>query len=184
MVPWLKRHAFLLVWTCLLIAAGLILRGAPSREPPSARQTVPANVEALGVLPFRFERNLGQADPRAQFVSRGRGYTLFLSPGEAIFVVGGSLGQRVIRMKFAGADSSAVAEGESELPERSNYFVGGDPDKWRMQIPGFGRVRYKEVYPGIARDREGNQGVLPCVAQVGRARYKPRAGFDRSLKTE
>ena len=35
-------------------------------------------------LPLSFEPNLGQADPRVKFLSRGRGYTLFLTKDEAV----------------------------------------------------------------------------------------------------
>ena len=35
-------------------------------------------------LLLSFEPNLGQADPRVQFLARGRGYTLFLTKDEAV----------------------------------------------------------------------------------------------------
>src|SRR5215831_1305259 len=38
---------------------------------------------SVASLPLSFEPNLGQTDPRVQFLSRGRGYRLFLSSGEA-----------------------------------------------------------------------------------------------------
>ncbi len=39
--------------------------------------------EAYGRLPLSFERNDGQADPEVKFLAHGRGYDLFLAPGEA-----------------------------------------------------------------------------------------------------
>ena len=39
---------------------------------------------ALAGLPLSFEPNLGQADPRVKFLSRGRGYTLFLTKDQAV----------------------------------------------------------------------------------------------------
>ena len=33
---------------------------------------------------MRFEPNLGQSNPRVKFLSRGPGYTLFLTGGEAV----------------------------------------------------------------------------------------------------
>ena len=41
--------------------------------------------EAYGRLPLTFEPNRGQTDPRVAFVARGPGYTLFLTPTEAVF---------------------------------------------------------------------------------------------------
>src|SRR5580704_6872313 len=37
-----------------------------------------------GKVPLSFEPNRGQADPRVQFLSRGSGYSLFLTPGEVV----------------------------------------------------------------------------------------------------
>src|SRR3954469_22085841 len=39
--------------------------------------------QSYGKLPLRFEPNLGQSNPRVKFLSRGSGYTLFLSHEEA-----------------------------------------------------------------------------------------------------
>jgi len=38
----------------------------------------------LANLPLSFEPNSGQVDPRVKFLSRGRGYTLFLTKDQAI----------------------------------------------------------------------------------------------------
>src|SRR5215468_5541442 len=39
---------------------------------------------AYGRLPLSFERNQGQTDTEVKFLSRGKGYTLFLTPTEAV----------------------------------------------------------------------------------------------------
>src|SRR2546422_10756929 len=43
--------------------------------------------EAYGKLPLMFEVNRGQTDPQVKFLSRGPGYTLFLTPTEAVLVL-------------------------------------------------------------------------------------------------
>lgn len=40
--------------------------------------------EAFGKLPLRFEANKGQSDEKVKFLSRGSGYTLFLTSTEAV----------------------------------------------------------------------------------------------------
>ncbi|MBC7933438.1 MAG: hypothetical protein H7Z38_22995, partial [Rubrivivax sp.] len=40
--------------------------------------------EAYGKLPLSFEANEGQTDAKVNFISRGQGYTLFLTPTEAV----------------------------------------------------------------------------------------------------
>ena len=41
-------------------------------------------LQGYGKLPLRFEANQGQTDARVKFLSRGAGYTLFLTSGEAV----------------------------------------------------------------------------------------------------
>lgn len=40
-----------------------------------------------GQLPMRFEPNLGQSNTSVQFIARGPGYQLFLTPAEAVLVL-------------------------------------------------------------------------------------------------
>src|SRR5438045_7369802 len=51
---------------------------------PSTREGVEAQItrltDAYGRLPLGFEANEGQADPEVKFLSRGGGYTIFLTP--------------------------------------------------------------------------------------------------------
>jgi hypothetical protein len=46
-------------------------------------------VENYGKLPLSFEANSGQTDARVKFLSRGSGYTLFLTSDEAVFTLRG-----------------------------------------------------------------------------------------------
>jgi hypothetical protein len=46
-------------------------------------------VESYGKLPLSFEINHGQVDPRVDFISRGNGYTLFLTGNEAVLSLRG-----------------------------------------------------------------------------------------------
>lgn len=46
--------------------------------------------EAYGKLPLSFEANQGQTDPQVKFLSRGRGYGLFLTSREAVLTLAGS----------------------------------------------------------------------------------------------
>src|SRR5262245_20676054 len=70
---------------------------------------------SYGNLPLILEKNQGQTDGRVDFLARGGGYTLFLTPGEAVLRLGGSE-PSVIRMKVVGARPDASREGGGELP--------------------------------------------------------------------
>ena len=52
---------------------------------PAAAQVNRAN----GQLPLYFEANQGQTDPEVRFLARGVGYTLFLTPTEAVMAFHG-----------------------------------------------------------------------------------------------
>src|SRR5262245_12143130 len=57
--------------------------GKTHSSPPS-RVTSRRVREAYGKLPMRFEANQGQSGEEARFLSRGAGYSLFLTPNEAV----------------------------------------------------------------------------------------------------
>ncbi len=192
----------------------------PSQADPGARARL---VNNYGRLPLRFEANSGQTDARVKFLSRGRGYTMFLTGDEAVlslrsqkpeirsqnrnwkretgnwkFETGksklenrrrgfrdlesgifnlpsllprpGSLVQNpkseiqnlpapgVVRMKLEGANPKAKVSGMSELPGKSNYFIGNDPKKWRTNVSNYAEVKYEGVYPGIDLVYYGSEG--------------------------
>src|SRR5207253_2525733 len=47
----------------------------------------PQAAQSYGKLSMYFEANRGQTDPQVAFIARGGGYTLFLTPSEAVFVL-------------------------------------------------------------------------------------------------
>src|SRR5688572_10943588 len=132
--------------------------------------------ELYGKLPLNFVANRGQADSQVQFIARGSGYNLFLTPAEAVLTLpkretgrDGAVANRqashrdpvtVLRMKLVDADSTLRGEGLEELPGKTNYFAGSDPDKWQSNVPSYGRVRYQSIYPGVNLEYYGNQSQL------------------------
>jgi hypothetical protein len=133
--------------------------------------------EIYGRLPLSFEANEGQADAQVKFLSRGKGYTLFLSSTEAVLALGGKtdeppgvrkqsaiIEERVskahslaLKMQLVGCNPNSRITGLDKLPGKSNYFIGKDPKKWRINISHFAKVRYEEVYPGVDLVFYGNQ---------------------------
>lgn len=155
------------------LAVGLrIARGTAGPSTRADAQPVPTGLKpdapqiraSYERLPLIFEKNQGQTDGRVRFVARGDGYGLFLTGDEAVLALRhASAGKRdfsVVRMKLAGANPKFEASGEQQLPGKSNYFIGSDPAKWQRNVPQFGEVRYREVYPGIDLVYHGNQGKL------------------------
>ena len=174
--------------------------GVFSQPDPTARARA---VESYGKLPLSFEANAGQTDQRVKFLSRGSGYTLFLTSNEAVLALGNPASGKqkgesrkevslkpptadpsrspkadpalqpqiptlnsesptaaMLRMKLAGANSSAEISGMEQLQGASNYFIGNDPKKWRTAVPNYAKIRYQDVYPGVDLVYYGNQRQL------------------------
>ena len=126
---------------------------------------VNALAKGFGKLPLSFEANAGQTDQRVRFLSRGQGYTLFLTGNEAVLASpkapvapGAGSTNRVLRMKLVGANGDAAVTGAEELPGKSNYFIGKDSSKWRTNVPTYAQVKYPSVYPGVDLIYYGAQG--------------------------
>jgi RHS repeat-associated protein/uncharacterized repeat protein (TIGR01451 family) len=188
--------------SCYVVAATLLVQGrgpvpkaalltkktAPITAPPTAAEAAkPRIIQNYGNLPLTFEANQGQTDAQVKFLSRGSGYTLFLTSTEAVLALSSpgesETGQQahtkpsvrlphtrlaesrptrqtLLRMKLVGANSHAHVKGLEEQPDKSNYFIGNDPTKWRIDVPTYAQVEYQDVYPGVNLIYYGNQRRL------------------------
>lgn len=136
-----------------------------------AKQSVKA---AMQRLPLTFQENRGQAGGDVRFLSRGAGYTFWMSPTSttlALAQLGGPdakekaragkpLPASVMRMRMVGANPKAKVRGAGDPQGRTNYLVGNDKSKWLKDIPNFGRVRYEGIYSGVDLEYYGNQQEL------------------------
>jgi hypothetical protein len=126
---------------------------------PAARGRVQASYAAL---PLSFEANQGQTDSKVKYMARGDGYTLFLTADDAVFSLQSHASKKakserrsqkvstaVVHMQLNGGNAQAAVSASSQLPGRSNYFLGNDPSKWHSDVPHFARVSYQHVYPGV-----------------------------------
>ena len=112
----------------------------------------------LSSLPVNFEPNRGQADPSVEYLSRGPGYSLFLTPTGALISIQRpfepSSGQpaanrfSLLQLEFVGGNRHSHLEGVAPQTNRSNYFLGDRADRQLTDVPNFARVRYSSVYPG------------------------------------
>src|SRR5262249_6960478 len=152
---------------------------------PSEAQLKMNTAESYGKLPLSFERNHGQSDKAVKFLSRGKGYTLFLTPTEAVFSLRYT-GKKasVLRMNLIGADANAQLNGEQELQGKVNYLVGNDRGKWRTGIPTFRKVHYDDVWPGVDMVWYGTQTELEhdFVVKPGREVSTVRLAFEGADK--
>ena len=193
----LRNHARHLV-ALVGLTPWLMLPGHSVSRPEQSESPATRVKEAYGKLPLNFEANQGQTDARVKFLARGSGYSLFLTSEEAVLILNrsrvsgaGDWGaaalehdQQVpkpqpptptaLRMKLVGANHAASVVGVDELPGKSHYFIGNDPQQWRTDIAQHGKVTYQGVYPGVDLVYHGNHGNLEYDFVVG-AGADPRA---------
>ena len=137
---------------------------------PASRVRMQAGYAAL---PLAFEQNQGQTDAQVKYLTRGNGYTLFLTATDAVFSLHSPLALRkksadqvrknstaVVRMQLANGNSRATVAASGLLPGKSNYYLGNDPSKWRTDVSRYARVSYQDVYPGVNLAYHGAQRQL------------------------
>ena len=77
---------------------------------------------AYGKLPLSFEPNQGQTDRGVDYVARGKGYTLLLSPREARLALqqpAHAHARATMRLRFEGANRNARLQGVGEMAGKS-----------------------------------------------------------------
>src|SRR5215475_2897733 len=158
-------------------------RGTEPAAPARTRPIVPTDesrvATSFGDLPLSFEPNQGQTDAQVKFLSRNPGYNVFLTSNEAVFTLPVHASndarprgkwakarqprlttQAVLRMKLKSANRAPMVEGNTPLEGHTNYFVGRDSRQWVRNVPQYGRVHYREIYPGVDLTFYGQQRQL------------------------
>ncbi len=151
---------------------------AEAQSPSSAISAVASRATSnYAGLPMTFEANQGQTAGQVRFVSRGNGYTAFLTADGMVLslhpssvppqpVTNGASSSAVnapdvtLQFKLVGAATNPAAAGENPLPGKVNYFIGNDRTKWHTNVATYTRVRYRNVYPGIDLVYYGNHRQL------------------------
>jgi uncharacterized repeat protein (TIGR01451 family) len=126
-------------------------------------------------LPLSFVPNQGQTDSSVHFQAHGAGGALFFTPNEVVLSLpidsppsaiddqrsmSPGLGHwSVLRLRFDGANPAPDIIGTQRLPGIVNYFVGDDPAGWRTNLPTYGSIIYRGVYPGIDLGYDGMEQV-------------------------
>ncbi|MGC2725239.1 MAG: hypothetical protein WA224_14830, partial [Candidatus Acidiferrales bacterium] len=136
----MKHRTFVLLAAMTLFALGVpfqtfaqsIQRRSTSQTDPKAQAKI---LDQYGKLPLSFEANYGQTDSKVDFLSRGHGYSIFLTGKEVVIALkagrsleGKGLPSRklvkkqkegaakgtVVRMELAGANPAPLVLGAGE----------------------------------------------------------------------
>ncbi len=143
----------MLIWALLVASIASVSLNA---------QTTPSPVAGYGRLPLAFESNRGQAAPQVNFISRGPGYRAYLTSNGMVLSLRAdevkasstnhntsNVKRASIQFQLLGSASNPQVVGENPQPGVVNYFIGNDPSRWHRNVPTYGQIRYKNVYPGI-----------------------------------
>jgi hypothetical protein len=115
---------------------------------------------AYGRLPLAFAANRGQAPGRYRYVAQGAGYALGLGRGGATLVLTrGRHARTALTMQTPGGRLLSPAPQRS-LPGKVNYLIGTDRAEWIRDDPTYGRIVYRNVWPGVDLAFHGHQGIL------------------------
>jgi hypothetical protein len=141
---------FLRLFFGFVIVVAATESSSQTELPQHHAQPTPAPV--IHALPLSFEANVGQTDSRVKFLSRGSGYTLFLTASDAVLTLrrasAVNRGQDVVRLELVGANVASRFVGKNPMPGRTQYFSGNDA-RQPLLAPGFQRIRAANIYRGI-----------------------------------
>ncbi len=136
--------------------------GSAKRAPaPAANPALRADVARnYGRLPLAFEPNQGQADSQVKFLSRGRGYQIFLTADETVI----SLRKSAVGSPQSADGKSKLETGNGKLENGNSKFEirNSDPAP-STQSPAPDVLRIKLVGATQTREFEG-QDRLPGIS--------------------
>jgi len=175
-MPRVKLSSCILA-TCLPagLVVGAALAGTTASSHPAKRDLRSVTART----PLLFEQNQGQTDTRASFLARGDGYTVFVTPSEAVLKLKGHPAKRrgpfvkpgheldrvaeapasVLRMGLINGNPHATVVGEEARTSRVTYFRGGSQAD-QNHVATYSKARCESVYPGVDLVYYGNQRQL------------------------
>lgn len=74
-----------------------------------------------------------------------------------------------LKLSFVNANPAPTIEPFDRLETHVSYFIGDDPQQWRPDVPVWGGVRYKDLYPGIDLELTSDTSGQPVQRMVARA---------------
>jgi len=160
----LKYRNYFLVFLLLPLAELLFLLPLPNAfgqleylpQHQSVDENAKSNVlSAFGKLPLHFVANQGQLDKAVIYYAKSEGATVYCTEEGLTF----GFAKGSISLKFS-SESPVKPEARGELSGKVNYFIGNDQTSWQRDIPTFGEVVYRSVYPGIDLVYSGDQRRL------------------------
>jgi hypothetical protein len=156
----------------------------PTSSAPASERLARARQAA----PLLFVENVGQFDPKVCFQVRAGGATIWLTDDtiwitlldkpitSTIDLLANRFNPAIaprsgnnFRLTFPGANLHPILEPLTRQFSHVSYFTGHDASKWRADVPVWGGVLYRELFPGIDLEIHGDSGqrTLSLAASSG-----------------
>lgn len=136
-----------------------VVQSVPA-QPSMKIDRMVSNAEAGPRNSVVFEQNEGQFDPSVLYLARNGATSMFLTSSEAVFVLPMAANSAnedemassayALRMRFTDQGPNVTARGTAASEQRSNYFVGSDPESWHVDVPSFSTVELGNIADGIS----------------------------------
>jgi hypothetical protein len=121
-------------------------------------------LDAYGNLPLAFVPNAGQTDALVRFSAQTVGAQFHFTETEAVFAFDKVTTDQdrgvALRLGFLDANPGARIEGQGLLTGKVNYLIGNDPNEWHTDLPTYGQVVYRDLWPGVDMVFRGNASRL------------------------
>lgn len=154
---------------------------------PLPAEAAPVGAPGSGSHPFVILENAGQFDPAVRFqvqtsreviwvTDQSLWVTQFLGgrqapspsdaalPGNDRSTSGPTKGIN-LKLTFPGHRVAALIASDP-VPAWVNYFLGSDPRKWRSGVHGYGRVTWRNLYPGVSLSLAKIDGEAALVVKA------------------
>jgi len=118
----------------------LLLAAVPEFAAPAS-----APAQAGRSLPLFFVPNVGQVSPDIRYAVQTPELQAGFGVDFAVFQVRSTR----FEVRFGGARAAGQLGGEEPLAGRANFLIGNQPGQWKTDLPTYGKIRYRGLYPGI-----------------------------------
>ncbi len=146
-------------------ATGVLLQiGPASASSEKANRSTTATkrqvLAAYAKLPLAFVPNAGQLDRRVRYAAQAGGSSFFFTRTEAVLALRKGKRGVALRLGFLGANPAPAIAGARPGTGRVNYLLGSDPARWHTNLPTYGEIVYRDLWPGADLRLRGQSGTL------------------------
>jgi gliding motility-associated-like protein len=135
------------------------------------------DIEIHEILPAKFRKNVGQWDSSLFFQATFNGTELNFQKNSIFFTASRECESKsaeplfisvnkknreylVWKLNFLGANKDVLVNGLQEQESHTNYLIGNDPRKHKLNVTDYGEINYNNIYDNIDLRYYANENQL------------------------